>query len=207
MKKVIIGALICALAASVQAGVVSWNATGIKSPDVALTSVDNVYVEFYYVTAGAIDTSTGFETLWGSEVVGTFLKGDNSDSFLATGGARVFNATDGDAGYSIMSQAQAVANRNNNPSALGFVSLYMKLYYSPTVASPGAHTYYGFSKIYTVDVSSIENTGDATFSTLSMSNNGQVTWTPVAVPEPATMALFGLGGLALVLRRKMRKEV
>lgn len=28
-----------------------------------------------------------------------------------------------------------------------------------------------------------------------------------AVPEPATLALFGLGGLALVLRKKMRKEV
>lgn len=27
-----------------------------------------------------------------------------------------------------------------------------------------------------------------------------------AVPEPATMALFGLGGLALVIRRKLRKE-
>jgi hypothetical protein len=27
-----------------------------------------------------------------------------------------------------------------------------------------------------------------------------------AVPEPTTMALFGLGGLALVLRRKMRKD-
>jgi hypothetical protein len=32
-------------------------------------------------------------------------------------------------------------------------------------------------------------------------------WAPVAaVPEPATMALFGLGGLALVIRRKLRKE-
>jgi hypothetical protein len=27
-----------------------------------------------------------------------------------------------------------------------------------------------------------------------------------AVPEPTTMALFGLGGLALVIRRKMRKD-
>lgn len=27
-----------------------------------------------------------------------------------------------------------------------------------------------------------------------------------AVPEPATLALFGLGGLALVIRKKMRKE-
>ncbi|MFO7535742.1 MAG: PEP-CTERM sorting domain-containing protein [Kiritimatiellia bacterium] len=28
---------------------------------------------------------------------------------------------------------------------------------------------------------------------------------PVAIPEPATMTLVGLGGLAMVLRRKMRK--
>ena len=34
--------------------------------------------------------------------------------------------------------------------------------------------------------------------------NGQA-WQPMAVPEPATMGLLGLGGLALVLRRKMRK--
>jgi hypothetical protein len=27
-----------------------------------------------------------------------------------------------------------------------------------------------------------------------------------AVPEPMTMAMFGLGGLALVLRRKMKKS-
>ena len=31
-------------------------------------------------------------------------------------------------------------------------------------------------------------------------------YTVPVIPEPTTMALFGLGGLAMVLRRKMRKE-
>jgi hypothetical protein len=38
-------------------------------------------------------------------------------------------------------------------------------------------------------------------------DKGYMQYDVPAVPEPATMALFGLGGLALVIRRKIRKEV
>lgn len=35
---------------------------------------------------------------------------------------------------------------------------------------------------------------------------GYIQYSLTPVPEPTTMALFGLGGLALVIRRKMRKD-
>jgi hypothetical protein len=37
-------------------------------------------------------------------------------------------------------------------------------------------------------------------------DRGYIAYSLTPVPEPTTMALFGLGGLALVIRRKMRKD-
>ncbi len=44
------------------------------------------------------------------------------------------------------------------------------------------------------------------WTTTSPDQRGQMTYDASAVPEPTAMALFGLSGLALVLRRKMRKD-
>lgn len=56
----------------------------------------------------------------------------------------------------------------------------------------------------------LEASGDEQAPTSISNTSGLLAWETngswAAVPEPATMALFGLGGLALVIRRKMRKE-
>lgn len=58
---------------------------------------------------------------------------------------------------------------------------------------------YGNSLVYTA--------GDPAFNTLEnadLSNIGSFATTLTPVPEPATMALFGLGAAAIALRRKLR---
>lgn len=199
MKKTIIMAGLLAATLSARAGVVNWTATAIRDPLGAqtITSVNMLYVELYYRAAGAIDaTANGWETTFGSG--GTLIKGGLVDSYNTPNNqGTVFDTGIGSA---IWSEATAIANRDAN----GLASFYMKIYYAPTgVASLENYTYSGITHYNTINLGSI-TAGNVTVKFTGVSPNNHVEWT--AVPEPATMALFGLGGLALIIRRKMRKE-
>lgn len=59
-------------------------------------------------------------------------------------------------------------------------------------------------KQVTLDPNEPTSTANITWS--STADRAYTKYSLTPVPEPTTMALFGLGGLALVLRRKMRKD-
>lgn len=200
MKKLIIMLGVLAAAVSAHAGAVNWVAQAIRDPlnGSTITSVNMLYVELYYRTGGAFDQTAGYETTFGSG--GTFIKGGLVSSLISNQG--FVNAASGDLGYQFWNQATAIANRDAN----GYASFYMNVYYSPTgVAGTGNYTYSGTTHLLTVNLNNI-TAGDVAATFTGVSPTGHIQWTPAAVPEPATMALFGLGGLALVIRRKMRKE-
>lgn len=76
-------------------------------------------------------------------------------------------------------------------------------------ATKGGATFYGvtgplqLTKAGSTDGSS--TTESKTWSANTTSTNNRY-YAQYAVPEPTTMALFGLGGLAIMIRRKMKKE-
>lgn len=200
MKKIVTIAVLLAATSAVQAGLMSWISTGIRDPaGNAISSTDNMYAELYYTTANDPDTSMGWDTVFATDGSGTKIKFGLITSVSSGSGA--ITASSGQLGYSVWDQDNFVENTD------GSQNFYMKLYYSPTgVASPGNATYIGITHLYTAQVRNLTS-ANVSVTMSNISPTPHVSWTPVAVPEPATMALFGLGGLALVIRRKMRKEV
>lgn len=205
MKKLIVAGIVVAMAVSAQAAAVSWVASGIANPVTGvndLTTVNSMYVELYFATA-AFDNTFGWET-GNRGSAGTLILGGQS-SAISSGRAIVNGSTSGDLGFQFWNQATAIANRDAAGPNQGFASFFMKIYYSPTgIAGTGNYTYSGITDLYTLDLRNIADVANATAMS-KISTDKHVTWTP-AVPEPTTMALFGLGGLALMIRRKMRKE-
>lgn len=205
MKKLMVLVLMSLLTVS-QASVVNWAATGIRTPANGLpTAANQMYVEFYYDSAGAVNGAqdTLFENVWGSAVTGTKLANFGFVDSITGGGQLNYGSSD-KTGYAFMTQAEAETARDLG-SYVGFASVYFKVYYKETgPASSLLYDRYGYSKLFTVDLRNITTAGNVNISTLNVSSGGNFQW--AAVPEPATMTLFGLGGLALIIRRKMRKE-
>ncbi len=80
-------------------------------------------------------------------------------------------------------------------------------------ADKGSATYYGVMTPYKLtkagSTDGAPTTELANFITSTSNTTQNRFYTDIsvpAIPEPTTMALFGLGGLAMVIRRKMRKE-
>lgn len=204
MKKAILFVFLIGITASVYAvdTFVTLNAAGMKGPGaVSITSVNQMYVELYFTTAIGGNTVEGWnDSIWGSGG-GSPIFGTLIDTYSASGGKIDpvnFTSSLGNEFWT-----GAFADTQKDPVD-GWGSFYMKLYYSPTgIAGTGNHTYSGVTRLYDVNLNNILVTPkDLTMTSVTSQN--RVDW--VAVPEPATMALFGLGGLALVIRRKMRKE-
>lgn len=98
--------------------------------------------------------------------------------------------------------------KNDSVAAGQYIAI--RFYNATTV---GAATKYGVTSFQALTkTGSVGGTPTAetiswtTSTTITTQNRYYTSYSLTPVPEPTTMALFGLGGLALVIRRKMRKE-
>ncbi len=141
-----------------------------------ILSQDNVYNTSEYLTATII--GTGFGTLSGTHAMG-----------YTSSGVAV-----GDGKASITWTFSTTTYDNYYAS--------FRFYNHADKAQATKYGVLGFKQI-TVDP---VNEGDSpAVQYLSYNEANESGYTQYAIPEPATMTLIGLGGLAMVLRRKMRK--
>lgn len=201
MKKILLIALLSvASTLSSYAGIVYWGS--ITDAQTAYTPFnDNVPSTFTGYAYLFLLTGSGSTVSWNS---GTGTWDLNGAEQLAFSSAGTLEATPGtwgnmdgatidDSKISKTFYYQVVLTTVTGNSTLSPVN-------SGYWASTGSKLLIGYN-----DIGGIDKSGSATWQNTSPA--GVAGWAPVAaVPEPATMALFGLGGLALVIRRKLRKE-
>jgi len=186
MKKLIVSLVIASAVWITQAGTVSWNMTGLG-------------------TAGA-----------GGSMVGSTASGDLIYAFVGTtteasaaataaaGGATTWNAFV--AGYAATEKLGSIATVSG-AAVLGgqgsFVSMPVSVYLVAFDAGSVAAAGY-----YLVSSPQVQTFGASGNKTYSFGTPGgsyiPSTWSPI--PEPTSMALFGLGAVVLGLRRKFRKS-
>ena len=156
----------------------------------------------YYAELIIMNTDTYVHSqFWAYEVLGTIGYGtgpyDQNYALVGTTAAGTTTAGDGHIGLKWL-------NTSYN------TDYYIALRFYDAANKDDA-TYYGVAGIYKLTKSgSTEGAPDweiKTFVTKTTNNNNRY-WTQYEmfpIPEPSTLALVGLGGLALVLRRRMKK--
>lgn len=130
----------------------------------------------------SLEAADGF-TLTVTDISGIF-----SGSASGVGGTDRWSAQADGGGYAFVIDAQTTVNgsRNFDITDTTGVTVDLRYYNSPTAAAGT----YGFLSTTTANHGIVIN---------------GTTQSAAPIPEPATMALLGIGGLALALRRKIRK--
>ena len=187
MKKVVlIGALIISTA-MVHAASITWVNSGASSGLFALdgvTSITSANAGTIGLAIQLIDVTQGnavIQSLSGSSSINNMVSGQLSGAFVSyTYGAPV---THSDQMYVLVT------------ATFGATSYQMNIYNNNTALN-----------YWTVGAS--DNTGTDTFTWLAHNYGGTGSGTGnwVAVPEPCSMALFGLGAAAIGLRRRFQKK-
>lgn len=176
-------------------GVFTHDAADLTNPDEGgiLTQYDVLWQLIYAGpnnTIDPVDISTSDFVSGDDEVLGT------RELSLASSG--VFDAT-----LFTENQAETVTSLSYTYSEDNPYYVYQRIYESQ---KPEAGTYYYESELVKLDTR--YGAGSQTFDLGPQESGIQATLQvqgPASVPEPATMSLLGLGALAMVLRRKLRK--
>ena len=203
MKKLVI-----ALAMVLMAGValanswnINWSITGAFSPDDTTGAMDPLLLSDYSVTWSLINASAGDTVI---------------ASMSALAGSSQISIKDGDTtlAYDAMLMAMGDTVYMGSTSLSSPQDIYQKI---EVVRETNGSIY---SYFWSSDVTSVTPVADPTSAPVdlkgvdaiigpqgSTSTDVNTYWQPAstAVPEPATMSLLGLGALAMVIRRKLRK--
>lgn len=199
MKKLlaVLGALAVAAVAQANVWNFEWRIGYAYSPDDGVTAD---ILSDYAVTWSLIDAASG-NPIWGFDSVNGELVFDD----MANGG--------GYGNYSSELFADSgtftyLGNPDPNVYPVGDTSVRMRI---ELFGDNGDWIWESDPQTITIQTSG-ENPGDAPWGTVVLGSSASTdpsvnaTWTAVtSVPEPATMSLLGLGALAMVLRRKVRK--
>jgi len=210
MKKMIFVA-VALLASLSQAGTINWNVTAIRDPSggLTITSSDQVYIALIFTDQTG--SSTGWQTTGtfpnntynpGSYTYGKLSDLDmvrNSNQSQISVASGQGSIPSGASGANILDQQWAEDNRAAN----NLLTFYVVMFYNAAgSASEGNATHYAVSNLYNLDVQNI-HAADAKLDMTGLFQ--QVGWQPVVpIPEPATMALVGIGIAALGLRRRRK---
>ena len=184
MKKIIFGVFALAFTFSAQAVYVTWAALGVCTPDL---SVEGVTWTKTIVT----QTDEYIEYLWKADFSTTQLKNAGSASITineGTSGKTAFTYIMADDGYNKDGWLAGKTDTSIPASAIGLYAIIIVTYNGWTVEG---------TKYFDTNTSS---------GAANINFSGQWTKTTIEyIPEPATLAIFGVGVAALGLYRRRRK--
>jgi len=188
MKKLILTVLACSFACAMQAASMTWSTGALK-------------------TAGINGAMTGTALFPG--FVYCFLGADNSAAKIAAaGGANTwqnFVTAQGSAGNELSNYTKATASNGiayqstaSTQTFTGGTSFYLVIFDGSSAQSAGNYM------VTTVMIKTLGSGGSQLYA-FGTANGGYVpsVWSPI--PEPATLALMGIGLAVVGLRRKFRK--
>ena len=196
MKKLQVLLVTLAIAAFAQAANVwnfDWTINYAYSPDDGVTK--NI-LDYYSVTWSLIDTTSG----------------DTIHSFNSVAGSLIFDDTDNGGGYGSYNKFLFPIDGEftylGKPQGSGEQSLAMRI----DLSGDGGDYWWQSDPTSVKIQTSSETPPDAPWETVvigteaSTDTRVNAIWTKVTtIPEPATMSLLGLGALAMILRRRIRR--
>ena len=202
MKKAFVALMVVAMALVAQANVwnVNWSIFGALAPEDTAGDMSISLFENYGITWELINASAGDSVIASTSLVNGSLSWDDTankgalatfDDFMITtsDSTKYFGSTDLDTAQSIYQKITLVSNSTGD----AYVWESEKFSVTPVEEATGA----------TMDIGS-----DVLIAAEGVSIAGatMATWTKTTtIPEPATMSLLGLGALAMVLRRRIRR--